>query len=116
MISESILSTALSQNGVWKDKMIDLDLGSTRTNTDSEKWLKSCKGSGVNIGSGSGSKSRSWNSSPHFLTTKCDLTLVIQVQEWQVWESKLTLKYYSSSKEKEFNFLEFELSGRKREF
>ena len=59
------MSTALSQNGVWKDKMIDLDLGSTGTNTDSEKWLQSSKGSGVEIGSGSGSKLRSWNSSPH---------------------------------------------------
>ena len=53
------MSTALSQNGVWKDRMIDLDLGSTGTNTDLEKWLKSSKGSGVEIGSGSGSKSRS---------------------------------------------------------
>ena len=62
---KSILSTALSQNGVWKDRMIDLNLESTGTNTDSEKWLKSSKGSGVEISSGSGSKSRSWNSSPH---------------------------------------------------
>ena len=65
IISESILSTPLSQNGVWKDRMIDLDLGSTGTNTDSKKWLKSSKGSGVEIGSGSGSKSSRWNSSPH---------------------------------------------------
>ena len=45
--------------------MIDLDLGSTGTNTDSEKWLKSSKGSGVKICSESGYKLRSWNSSPH---------------------------------------------------
>ena len=51
------MSTALSQNGVWKDRMIDF--------TDSGKWLKSSKDSGVEIGSGSGCKSRSWNSSPH---------------------------------------------------
>ena len=44
--------------------MIDLDSGSTRTNT-LEKRLKSSKGSWVEIGLGSGSKSRSWNSSPH---------------------------------------------------
>ena len=65
LISESILSTPLSQNGVWKDWMIDLDLKSTRTNTDSGKWLTLSKGSGVKIGWGSWSKSRSWNSSPH---------------------------------------------------
>ena len=59
------MSTALSQNGVWKDGMIDLDLESKGTNTDSGKWLKSSKGLGVEIGSGSGFKSRSWNSSPH---------------------------------------------------
>jgi len=39
--------------------MIDLDLGSTRTNTDLGKLLKSSKGSGVEIGSENGSKSRS---------------------------------------------------------
>ena len=54
IISESNLSRPLSQNG-----MIDLDSGSTGTNTDSGKRLKSSKGSGVEIGSGSGSKSRS---------------------------------------------------------
>ena len=57
IISELFLSTPLSQNG-----MIDLDSG---TNTDSEKRLKSSKGSGVEIDSGSGSKSRRWSSSPH---------------------------------------------------
>jgi len=65
IISESILSTLLSQNGVWKYGMIDLDLGSTETNTDYRKRLKSSKGSGVEIGSESGSKSRSWNSNSH---------------------------------------------------
>ena len=45
--------------------MIDLDSGSTRTNTDLGIWLRSSKGSGVQIGSGIGSKSRSWYSSPH---------------------------------------------------
>ena len=45
--------------------MIDLDLESTGTNTDSEKWLRSSKDSGVKISSESGSKSRGWNSSPH---------------------------------------------------
>ena len=65
IISESLLSTPLSQNRVWKDGMIDLDSGSTGTTTDSWIWLKSSKGSGVEIGSGIGSKSRSWNSSPH---------------------------------------------------
>ena len=40
------------------DGMIDLDSGSTGTNIDSGKRLKSSKGSGVEIGSGSGSKSR----------------------------------------------------------
>ena len=74
IISESILSTLLSQNGVWKDGMIDLDLGST---TDSGKWLKSSKGSVVEIGLGSGST----QVHIHFPTTECDLTLVIQVQE-----------------------------------
>ena len=59
IISESILSTPLSQNGECKDGMIDLDLGSTLTNIDSGKRLKSSKGSGVKIGSGSGSKLRS---------------------------------------------------------
>ena len=43
IISESILSAPLSQNGVWKDGMINLDLGSRETNTDSEKWLNSSK-------------------------------------------------------------------------
>ena len=56
IISESILLTPLSQNRVWKDGMIELDLESTRTNTNSEKWLRSSKDSGVKIGSGSGSK------------------------------------------------------------
>ena len=53
IISESNLSRPLSQNG-----MIDFDSGSTGTNTDSGKRLKSSKGLGVEIGSGSGSKSR----------------------------------------------------------
>ena len=48
--------------------MIDLNSGSTGTNTDSGRWLKSSKGSGVEIGSGIGSKSRSWNSSPHLFS------------------------------------------------
>ena len=54
IISESNLSRPLSQN-----EMIDLESGSTGTNTDSGKRLKSSKGSGVKIGSGIGSKSRS---------------------------------------------------------
>ena len=45
--------------------MIDLDSGSTWTNTDSGNWLKSSKSSEVKIYSESGSKSRSWDSSPH---------------------------------------------------
>ena len=45
--------------------MSDLDSGRTITNIDSGNWLKSSKGSGVEICSESGSKSRSWNSSPH---------------------------------------------------
>ena len=57
IISESNLSKPLSQN-----EMIGLDSGSIGTNTDSEKRLKSSKGSGVEIGSESGSKSRSWKS------------------------------------------------------
>ena len=65
IILESILSTPLSQNGVWKDGMIDLYLESTGTNTNSGKWFKSSKGLEVEIGLGSGTKSRSWNSSPH---------------------------------------------------
>jgi len=66
IISESLLlSTPLSQNRVWKDGMINLNSGSTGTNSDSEIWLKSSKNSGVVICSGSGSKSRGWNSSPH---------------------------------------------------
>ena len=40
--------------GQQKDRMIDLDLESTGTNTDSGKWLKSSKGSGVETGSGMG--------------------------------------------------------------
>ena len=33
----------------------------------------------------------------YFLIIECDfLRLVIQVQEWKEWESKLTLKYYSN--------------------
>ena len=55
----------MSQNGTWKDGMIDFDSGSTRTMIDSENWLKSSEGSGVKICSGSGSKSRSWNPIPH---------------------------------------------------
>ena len=43
LILESILSTALSQNGVWKDRMIDLDLGSTRTNTTQKSDLSQVK-------------------------------------------------------------------------
>jgi len=112
IISESILSTPLSQNGVWKDGMIDLDLGCTRTNTDSEKWLRLSKGSGVEIGSGSGSKSISWNLSPHsFFNKEMWLNIGIQVQEWQVWESKLNLKYYSSwvTKQESILIQEFEL-------
>ena len=79
IISESNLSTTLSQNG-----MIDLDSGSTGTNIDSEKWLKSSKGSGVEISSGSGSKSRDETQVHiHFPMMECDyLRLVIQVQEW----------------------------------
>ena len=50
---------------MWNDGMIDLDSGSTWTNTDSENWLKSSKSSRVKICSVSGSKSRSWNSSPY---------------------------------------------------
>ena len=65
IISESLFSTPLSQNGVWKDGMIDLGSGSTWTNIDSGIWLKSSKGSGVKIGSEIGSKSKSWSSSPH---------------------------------------------------
>ena len=88
------MSTALSQNGVWKDGMIDLDLGSMGTNIDSEKWLKSSKGSGVKIGSGSGSKSRSWNSSPHsFPHNRMWHNISDSSLRRTVWESKLTLKY-----------------------
>jgi len=56
---ESILSTPLAQNGVWKDEMIDLNSGSIGTTTDSGIWLKLSEDSGVKIGSGIGSKSRS---------------------------------------------------------
>ena len=59
IISESLFSTPMSQNELWKDRMIDLDSESTGTNTDSEIWLKLSKGSGIKIGSGIGSKSRS---------------------------------------------------------
>ena len=55
----------MSQNGEWKDGMIDLNLGSTVTMIDSGNWLKLSEGSGVKIGLGIGSKSRSWNSSPY---------------------------------------------------
>ena len=91
------MSTALSQNGVWKDGMIDLDLENTETNTDSEKWLKSSKGSGVRVVQEVG-PNQEVKTQVHiqFTTMECDLILVIQVQEWQVWESKLILKYYSS--------------------
>ena len=65
IILKSILSIPLSQNGVWKDGMIDLGSGSAGTNTDLGNWLKSSKGFGVEICSGSGSKSRSWNYSSH---------------------------------------------------
>ena len=109
------MSTALSQNGMSKDRMIDLNLESTGTNTDSGKWLMSSKGSGVEIDSGSGSKSRSWNSSPHsFSYNGMWLILVIQVQKWQVWESKLILKYYSSRviKQESISIQEFELNHR----
>ena len=66
---------------MWKDRMIDLDWGSTGTTTDLGIWLTSSKDFGVEIGSGIGSKSRSWNSSPHsFPHNGCDsLRLVIQV-------------------------------------
>ena len=98
LISESILSIPLFQNRVWKYGMIDLDSRSTQTTTDSGSWLKSSKGSGVKI------CSRSWPNQEvetlvhiNFPTMENDfLRLVIQVQEWQVWESKLTLKYYSN--------------------
>ena len=95
---EPILSTALSQNGVWKDGMIDLDLGSTGTNTDSGKWLKSSKGSGVEIGSGSGSKSRSWNSSPHSVPHNGMWLSKIGDSSSRMigMKSKLTLKYCSN--------------------
>ena len=43
IISESTLSSLLSQNGVWKDGMIDLDLGSIETNIDSESDLSQVK-------------------------------------------------------------------------
>ena len=84
--SESILLTPLSQNGVWKDGMIDLDLGSTETNTDSEKWLKTSKGSRSRliqeVGPNQEVKTQVYI---HFPTTECDfLRLVIQVQGWQV--------------------------------
>jgi len=74
------------------------EIRSTGTNTNSRNLLKSSKGYGVKIGSKSGSKSRSWNSSPHsFSHNRIWLSkLVIQVQEWQVWEWKLTLKYCSN--------------------
>ena len=45
--------------------MINLDSESTGTNTDSVIWLKSSKGSGVQIGSRIGSKSRNWNPISH---------------------------------------------------
>ena len=65
IVSESLSTTPLSQNRLWKDGMIDLESGRAWTTIDSGKWLKSSKGSGVKICSGSGSKSRSWNSSRH---------------------------------------------------
>ena len=58
IISESFLSTPLSQNGVWNNGMTDLDSERTGTNIDSRNWLKSSKGSGVKICSVNGSKSR----------------------------------------------------------
>ena len=65
LISELLLSTPLSQNGVWKDGMINLESRRAWTTIDLEKWLKSSNGSGIKIYSESRSKSRSWNSSPH---------------------------------------------------
>ena len=66
---ESNLSTALSQNGVWKDRMIDLDSGSTGTNSRlvHEVGPNQEVETQVHI---------------HFPTMECDLILVIQVQEW----------------------------------
>ena len=79
-----------------KMEWLDLDSGSAETNTDSGIWLKSSKGSGVKIGSGP-KKEIETQVHIHFPTTECDfLRLVIQVQEWQVWELKLTLKCCSN--------------------
>ena len=75
--------------------MIDLELGKIWTTIDSENWLKSSKGSGVKIFQ-EASPNQEFEILFHiyFPTMECDyLRLVIQVQEWQVWKSRLTLKY-----------------------
>ena len=63
--------------------MIDLDSGSTGTNTDSGKWLKSSKGLGVGLAQEVG-PNQEVETQVHiqFPTMECDLILVIQVQEW----------------------------------
>ena len=113
IISESLLSTPLSQNGVWKDGMIDLDSGSTRTNTDSGIWHKSSKGLGVKIGSGIESKSRSWNPIPHsFFLNRMWLSKIGDSSSRMTGMGiKLTLKYCSDQVAKQESILiqKFEL-------
>jgi len=113
LISESLLSTLLSQNGIWKDGMIDLESGRARTTIDSRKWLKSSKSSGFKICSGSGFKSKSWNTSSHSFSHNGMWHSKIgdSSSRWQVWESKLTLKYCSNQVAKQESILiqKFEL-------
>ena len=72
------MSTALSKNGVWKDKMIDLDLGSTGTNTDSESDLIQVKVQESRLVQEVGPNQEvETQVHIHFPTMECDLILVI---------------------------------------
>ena len=100
-------------DGMWKDRMIDLDSGSVGTNTDSGIWVKSSKVQESKLVQESGPYQEiKTQVHIHFPTTESDFwRLVIQVQEWQAWEPKLTLKYCSSwvTKHESILIQEFEL-------
>ena len=98
LILESLLSTPMSQNGVWKDGMIDLESGRAwTTSTQENDWSQVKVQQSKFVQEVGPNQEVETQVYIYFPTMECDfLRLVIQVLEWQVWESKLTLKYYSN--------------------
>ena len=87
----------MPQNGVWNDRMIDLKSGMIGTIIDWGNWLSQIKVQELKfVQKVSPNQEVETLVYIHFLIIECDFArLVIQVQEWQVWNSKLTLKYCS---------------------